>query len=154
MSAAATPYAVTSARASVPPTGSTTPAHPPPLSATAPAPPAPSAFDVLPDLHKLLKRILETSAQPPAATPTPVQPSADGPLEIQHVATAANDIRLKIQKARRAVMSLPDIDRSLEDQEDEIGDLEARIAQLKASLKELGQPAPAGDRDGDQSMTG
>ncbi|USP73265.1 hypothetical protein yc1106_00539 [Curvularia clavata] len=154
MSAAATPYAATSARASVPPAGSTTPAHPPPPSATAPAPPAPSAFDVLPDLHKLLKRILETSAQPPAATPTPAQPSADGPLEIQHVATAANDIRLKIQKARRAVMLLPDIDRSLEDQEDEIEDLEARIAQLKASLKELGQPTPAEDRGGDQGMTG
>ena len=110
---------------------------------------------MLPDLHKLLKRILETSAQPPAATPTPAQLSADGPLEIQHVATAANDIRLKIQKARRAVTSLPDIDRTLEDQEDEIEDLEARIAQLKASLKELGQPAAqAEDGDGDQSMTG
>ena len=47
----------------LPPAGSTTPAHPPPLSATTPAPPAPSAFDVLPDLHKLLKRILEHSLQ-------------------------------------------------------------------------------------------
>tara|TARA_R110002003_G_scaffold1389_3_gene22949 strand:+ start:8840 stop:9166 length:327 start_codon:yes stop_codon:yes gene_type:complete len=108
---------------------------------------------VLPNLHKLLKRLLETSAQPPAATPTPSQLSADGPLEIQNVATAANDIRLKIQKARRAVLALPDVDRTCEDQEEEIEDLEASIARLKASLRELGRPV-ADAEDGDHSMTG
>lgn len=52
-------------------------------------------------------------------------------------------------------MSLPDIDRSLQDQQDEIEDLEARIAQLRASLRELGQSAaPVEDGDGDQSMAG
>ena len=120
-----------------------------------PALPAPSTFDILPDLHKLLKRILEAPSQPPAATPTPAQLSAEGPLEIQHVATAANDIRLKIQQARRAAMTLPDIDRTCEDQEDEIEDLETRIERLKASLAELSRPATQtehGDRD--QSMTG
>jgi hypothetical protein len=50
-------------------------------------------------------------------------------------------------------MALPDVDRSCEDQEEEIEDLEARIAILKSSLKELGRPA-AGPEDGDQSMTG
>ncbi|KAF1946721.1 hypothetical protein EJ02DRAFT_335911 [Clathrospora elynae] len=154
MSAAATPYAP----ASVPPTGSATPALPalPALSTpTTPSLPPPSTFDVLPDLHKLLKRLLETPAHPPAATPTPAQIPAEGPLEMQHVATAANDIRLKIQKARRAVMTLPDIDRTCEDQEDELEDLETRIARLKASLRELGRPAvQAEDGDGDESMTG
>ena len=117
MSAAATPYAPASARASVAPTGSQTPALP--------------------------------------APPPPAQLAVEGPLEIQHVATAANDIRLKIQKARRAVTALPDMDRTCEDQEDEIEDLEARIARLKASLNELGRPvAQAEDADGDQSMTG
>jgi hypothetical protein len=155
MSGAATPYAPASARASVAPTGPATPALPPAPASTTPALPAPSTFDILPDLHKLLKRILEAPSQPPAATPTPAQLSAEGPLEIQHVATAANDIRLKIQKARRAVMALADIDRTCEDQEEEIEDLEARIARLKASLAELGRPtAQAEDRDGDQSMTG
>ncbi|KAH7378757.1 RNA polymerase II transcription mediator complex subunit 9-domain-containing protein [Pyrenochaeta sp. MPI-SDFR-AT-0127] len=153
MSAAPTPHAPASARASLPPTGSATPALPAPAP-TVPGIPPPSTFDVLPDLHKLLKRLLETSAQPPAATPTPGQPAADGPLEIQHVATAANDVRLKIQKARRAVMALPDIDRTCEDQEDEIEDLEARIARSKASLRELGRPAlEAEPEDGDQSHT-
>ncbi|CAE7175878.1 hypothetical protein CFE70_005406 [Pyrenophora teres f. teres 0-1] len=155
MSGAATPYATASARASVAPTGAATPAPPPPPTATTPTLPPPSTFDILPDLHKLLKRILETPSHPPASTPTPAQLSAEGPLEIQHVATAANDIRLKIQKARRAVTSLPGIDRTCEDQEEEIEDLEMRIARLKASLRELGQPtAQAEDGDGDQSMTG
>ncbi|CAO2656114.1 Nn.00g049170.m01.CDS01 [Neocucurbitaria sp. VM-36] len=154
MSGAATPHAPTSARASLPPTGSATPALPPPAPTT-PGLPPPSTFDVLPDLHKLLKRLLETSAQPPAATPSSAQPPADGPLDIQHVASAANDIRLKIQKARRAVLALPDIDRTCEDQEDEIEDLEARIARLKASLRELGRPSTEPEEgDGDQSMTG
>lgn len=51
--------------------------------------------------------------------------------------------------------TLPGIDRTCEDQEDEIEDLEMRIARLKASLRGLGQPtAQAEDGDGDQSMTG
>jgi hypothetical protein len=155
MSRVATPYAPASARASVAPTGSATPALPSASTTTTPALPAPSTFDILPDLHNLLKRIIEAPSQPPAATPTPAQLSAEGPLEIQHVATATNDIRLKIQKARRAVLTLPDIDRTCEDQGEEIEDLETRIARLKASLAELGRPiVQAEDGDGDQSMTG
>jgi hypothetical protein len=152
MSSAPTPHAPASARASQPPTGAPTPALPV-AAPTTPGIPPPSTFDILPDLHKLLKRLLETSTQPPAATPTPAQLSADGPLEIQHVAAAANDIRLKIQKARRAVMALPDVERTCEDQEEEIDDLEARIARLRASLTELGRPV-ADAEDGDQSMMG
>ena len=154
MSGTATPHAPASTRASLPPTGSATPALPAPIPATPDLPP-PSTFDILPDLHKLLKRLLETSAQLPAATPTPTQPTADSPLEIQHVATAANEIRLKLQKARRAVMAAPDMDRTCEDQVDEIEDLEARIARLKASLRELGRsPVEVEVEDEDQSMTG
>ncbi|KAF2849276.1 hypothetical protein T440DRAFT_399266 [Plenodomus tracheiphilus IPT5] len=156
MSGAATPYAPASARASLPPTGSATPALPLPAAAP-PSLPPPSTFDVLPDLHRLLRRLLEPPGQPPGATPSPAQASADGPLDIQHIATAANDIRLKIQKARRAVLSLPGVDRTCQDQEDEIHDLEARIASLKASLSELGRSSPQaehGDGDEDQSMTG
>ncbi|KAJ4984088.1 hypothetical protein SVAN01_10444 [Stagonosporopsis vannaccii] len=146
MSGAATPHAPASARASLPPTGSATPA----LQAPAPASPGlppPTAFDILPDLHQLLKRLLDT-----APTSAPSQSAADGPLEIQHVATAATDVRLKIQKAQRAVMALPEIDRTCEDQEEEIEDLEARIVRLKASLRELGRPTETTD-DGDQRRT-
>lgn len=50
-------------------------------------------------------------------------------------------------------MAVPEIDRTCEDQEEEIEDLEARIARLKASLRELGRSTDAAD-DGDQRMTG
>ncbi len=150
MSGAATPHAPASARASLPPTGSATPALQVAAGAAASSSglPPPTAFDILPDLHSLLKRLLDT-----APTPAPSQSAADSPLEIQHVATAATDIRLKAQRAQRAVMALPEIDRTCEDQEEEIEDLEARIARLKASLRELGRPTETAE-DGDQRMTG
>jgi len=148
MSGAATPHAPASARASLPPTGLATPALQAPASAS-PGLPPPTTFDILPDLHKLLKRIIDA---PPADTSSQ-SAAADGPLEIQHVATAATDIRLKISRAQRAVMSLPEIDRTCEDQEEEIEDLAARIARLKASLRELGRPAETTE-DRDTRMTG
>lgn len=150
MSGPATPHVPASAAASLPPTGSATPALPP--QPIAPALPYPATFDVLPDLHKLLSRLINTSAQPPAHTPTPNEPSGDGPLEIQHLATAATALKLKISKARRAVMALPDMDRTCEDQQEEIEYLEARIARQKAALQGLGQPEA--EADGDHSMTG
>ncbi|KAJ4338005.1 hypothetical protein N0V95_008178 [Ascochyta clinopodiicola] len=149
MSGAATPHAPASARASLPPTGAATPAVQAPASAS-PGLPPPTTFDILPDLHKLLKRLLDTA---PAPAPTQTSAGADGPLDIQHVATAATDIRLKMQRAQRAVMALPELDRTCEDQEEEIEDLEARIARLKASLRELGRPTDTAE-DRDQRMTG
>jgi hypothetical protein len=49
-------------------------------------------------------------------------------------------------------MALPDIDRSCEDQQDEIEYLEARIASQKAALQGLGRLAV--EENGDHSMTG
>jgi hypothetical protein len=142
MSSAATPSI---------PIGSMTPAAP--SQPAVPGLPPPSTFDILPDLHKILSRLIAASTQPAAATPTPGQVSADGPLEIQQVAAAATEVKLKLQRARTAVMALPEIDRTCEDQQEEIEYLEGRISRLKASLQQLGQPSPeAGDDD--QSMTG
>lgn len=135
----------------MPQTGSATPALPP--QPTTPGLPPPSTFDILPELHEILSRLISTSAQPPAPTPTPGQPPADGPLEIQQVAAAATKVKLKLQAARKAVMALPDIDRTCEDQQEEIEYLETRIAKLKASLHQLGQSVQE-EGDGDQSMTG
>ncbi|CAI6338912.1 unnamed protein product [Periconia digitata] len=161
MSAAPTPHASMSAAASFPATGPVTPALPPQPST--PDLPPPSTFDVLPDLHKILSRLLQASSQPPPATgtaptPTPSQPPADGPLEIEQVASATAEVKLKLQRAQKAVMALPGIDRTCEDQEDEIAHLEARIEKLRASLRRLGQPTTLEpelpEQDVDQSMTG
>ncbi|KAF1973435.1 hypothetical protein BU23DRAFT_426709, partial [Bimuria novae-zelandiae CBS 107.79] len=138
MSGTATPHAPPSARASAAPTGTATPAQAP--QPAVPALPPPSTFDIQPDLHRILSRLISTSAQPPGAAPTPGQSSADGPLDIQQVTTAATEVKLKLQKARKTVMAMLDIDRSIEDQQDEIEFLETRIAKLKAALQELADP--------------
>lgn len=152
MSAPVTPHAPLSARASMPPTGSATPALVPQPSAS-PLPP-PATFDFLPDLHRLLNRLLAASSQGPAPTSTPgLSVDEDGPLELKNLASEAQKLRNKIQRAQRAVLALPDIDRTIEDQEDEIQDLEARIAGLKSALQRLGQ-SPKDAEDEDTSMTG
>jgi hypothetical protein len=69
------------------------------------------------------------------------------------VAGATTEVKLKLQRARTAVMALADIDRTCEDQQDEIEYREARIEKLKAALQQLGQPVRDAE-DGDQSMTG
>jgi len=51
------------------------------------------------------------------------------------------------------VLALPEMDRTCEDQQDELEDLEARIAGLKAALSELGRPTSQAEHDhgdGDQ----
>lgn len=156
MSAAPTPHMPVSATASFPATGAATPALPPQPST--PSLPPPSAFDVLPDLHKILSRLLQASpaAPNPGGAATPGQPQADGPLEIEQVSSATAEVKVKLHRAQKAVMALPDIDRTLEDQQDEIAYLEERIETLRASLRRLGQPTgqPEEQEDGDQSMTG
>jgi hypothetical protein len=72
---------------------------------------------------------------------------------MDQVASATAEVKIKLQRARTAVMALPDIDRTCEDQQDEIEYLEARIAKLKASLMRLGQPIREAE-DRDHSMTG
>lgn len=73
---------------------------------------------------------------------------------MKNLASEAQKLRNKIQRAQRAVMALPDIDRTIEDQEDEIQDLEARIVGLKAALQGLGQPAKPAENEDTNSTSG
>lgn len=110
--------------------------------------PPPADFDFLPDLHRLLTRLTAPPSLP-AATPSQQTNDKDGPLEIQQLTAEANAIRRKILLARDKVMPLPDMDRTIEDQDEEIKHLEARITRLKTMLQALGQ----GQAE-DTSMTG
>jgi hypothetical protein len=148
MSGAPTPHASVPGAASFSATGGATPA-PPPAPAT-PGLPPPSTFDFIPDLLKILNRLIPAATQSTASGTS--QAPAEDSLEIQQVAAATTEVKLKLQRARTAVMALPDIDRTCEDQRDEIEYREARIEKLKASLQQLGQPAR--DAEADQSMTG
>ena len=62
-----------------------------------------------------------------------------GHLDIQQLGPEANGIKVRIQKARAAVRGLPDVSKSLQEQEEDIKLLEARIAKMREMLKGLGK---------------
>lgn len=70
-----------------------------------------------------------------------------GHLDIQQLGPEANGIKVRIQKARAVVKALPDVSKSLQDQEEDIKLLEARIAKMREMLRGLGKMA-----DGDVEM--
>ncbi|MCJ1465214.1 hypothetical protein MMC07_003830 [Pseudocyphellaria aurata] len=119
------------------------------ISQTTPHPPLPppSTFDILPPLHALLSRLLlpaasgPTTASPlPASSPHPTN-AATTPLSPKDLSTASSAVKIRIQKARVAVQRLPDINRSVQDQEREIRELEEEVSRLKGVLAALGENA-------------
>lgn len=61
------------------------------------------------------------------------------PLEAKDLFTAASAIRIRIQKARTVVESLPDVQRTVAEQQQEIDELQNRIASLRAVLVDFGK---------------
>jgi RNA polymerase II transcription mediator complex subunit 9 len=107
--------------------------------------PPPNTFDFIPPLHALLSRLLLPSAGiahgdgTAGAGEDAAALSGPGHLDIQQLGAASSGIKVKIQKARNAVKDMPDVDRSIEDQEEEIEALEERIAKMRAMLGNLGK---------------
>lgn len=92
----------------------------------------------------------EPQTGPPSAAPGPASvaagivalgPNAPAPLDVKDLPTEASSIKIRIQKAQTVVEGLPDINRSVEEQEDEIAELETRIAKLKSAISEFGKRA-------------
>ncbi|KAL4818048.1 RNA polymerase II transcription mediator complex subunit 9-domain-containing protein [Aspergillus spinulosporus] len=87
----------------------------------------------------------------------PVSPSAPGtstaaeiavlgsnllpPLDVKNLPTEVSSIKIRIQKAQAVVEGLPDVDRSVAEQEKEIQDLEDKIARLKSVIFDFGKKA-------------
>jgi hypothetical protein len=110
----------------------------------------PDALDVLSELGHILTRLRtlptttssSTSAQ---ATPTPtalVSASASskktGELTLKEIPVATDVLKHRFQRARHIIKTtLPDLDRSIPDQETEIRALEARIARQRDTLLKL-----------------
>lgn len=125
---------------------------PAPPTHTLSAPPLPPAdtFDFLPQLYALLRRLQQPSGiEPPPAQDGSanaqgesslerVKSSEEGKLDISNLDTAASSIRLKIQKAKQIVANMPDVERTVEEQEEEIAELEVRVERQRAMLKRLG----------------
>jgi hypothetical protein len=106
------------------------------------------AIDVLPVLSSLLSRLqvpqnqtgASTAGSPPGPTSsaTPSQlVSSTGPLTIKDIPAATDGLKHRLQKARVAVKELPDLNRSLKEQEEEIRELEDKITRQREVLKSL-----------------
>ncbi|OOQ81644.1 hypothetical protein PEBR_42206 [Penicillium brasilianum] len=63
------------------------------------------------------------------------------PLDVKDLPTATSSVRIRIQKARAVVEALPDVDRSVEEQQEEITELEDRISRLRSVISDFGSRA-------------
>ncbi|KAK2873773.1 hypothetical protein FQN49_002077 [Arthroderma sp. PD_2] len=116
----------------------------------APRFPSPQTFDVLPPLHALLARLLSNQSSS-FATGQPgesglsqsTEPTPGGgigsldSLDPKSLLTGASAVKIRIQKARNAVEEMPDIDRTIAEQEEEIQQLEKKIEKLKGVLSDF-----------------
>jgi len=118
----------------------TTTATTPPTVPTIP----PQTFDILPALHELLSRIdhtstdLLTSPTDDADTSTYLNRK---PLEPKDLPKEVLEIKARIRRALRELEKLPDMERSVEEQEEEIGELEDKTRRQKEMLRRLGRVA-------------
>ena len=104
-------------------------------------------FDFLPMLHALLSRLVpDTPGLPQPNQADDATATGVGHLEIQQLGPAASGIKIKIQKARAALKTLPDADRAVEDQQEDIRLLEERIAKMRDMLSRFAS-TPDGDID-------
>lgn len=119
--------------------------------------PPPQIFDVLPALHELLARIDRAPADSQQQIGSPDDSSKTGddigahypdqaPFEPKELPTEVLVIKAKIRKALREVEKLPDMDWSVEEQEEEIVELEERIERQKAMLKRFAEMGRASGR--------
>lgn len=105
--------------------------------------PPPQAFDILPPLHELLARIDHTPNDPiqvaAASGEDDTVSYADlQPLEPKDLPNEVIVIKGKIRKALRELEKLPDMDRTVEEQEEEIKMLEEKAEKQREVLKRLG----------------
>ncbi|EAW09516.1 RNA polymerase II mediator complex middle subunit MED9 [Aspergillus clavatus NRRL 1] len=138
--------------------------------------PSPQTFDIIPPLHGLLKRLLspQTAGEGPRAAggaTGETGPSGSGPsqgvqqpshhpsmgngglpLSTKELPTEASAIKIRIQKAHAVVEGLPDIHRSVAEQEREIAELEDRISKLKSVVSDFGRRADVGVPELHRSM--
>lgn len=108
-----------------------------PTHADIPPFPSPQTFDILPEIYAVIARLQLASHSPnELSTAHPTEALAPKDLPVATV-----PIKLKIQKARAAVQALPDVGRTVEEQEREIQSLERRNESLRIRVDELARLA-------------
>ncbi|CAL3971780.1 hypothetical protein PZA11_005068 [Diplocarpon coronariae] len=118
---------------------------PPPSLMNLPEGLTPDSIDTLTILSSILARLqtpsgtsnltASTAGSPPAATPA--QLSTEGPLTTKDIPAATDGLKHNLQKARVLVKDLPDVERSIKEQEAEIRGLEEKIRAQKGILEQL-----------------
>jgi septal ring factor EnvC (AmiA/AmiB activator) len=112
------------------------------------------SVDTLPVLSVVLSRLQNLSAPvtAPSASPPPPSPSqaanGTGPLTIKDIPAATDQLKHKLQRARAQAKELPDIERSIAEQQEEIRQLEERIAKQRDVLETLRQAGAAASSGG------
>lgn len=127
----------------------------------------PDSIDVPSELTQILSRVRysdknsqqqQQQQQAPSAGGA-ADPAAAAPIPIKDLPAAIDPLKHKIQRARAAVHALPDVRRTIPEQEAEAAALRARIERQHAALLQLKEfglrfAAENGDRDRDVEMTG
>lgn len=124
------------------------PSHPLELPSTL----SPDALDILTELTGILTRLrtaIQTSGSTggitgstpagtgPVATPNALGASPSAPLSLKDVPAQTDALKHKVQRARAQMRTLPDMDRSTAEQEEEIRELEDRIRMQREVLDRL-----------------
>ncbi|KAJ5773597.1 Mediator complex subunit Med9 [Penicillium paradoxum] len=72
---------------------------------------------------------------------TVLDPSPHPPLDVKNLPTETSSVRIRIQKARTVVEALPDVQRSVSEQQREIAELEERVRRLRLVISDFGTRA-------------
>jgi RNA polymerase II transcription mediator complex subunit 9 len=105
--------------------------------------PSPQTFDILPEIDALVSRL----HLPTSTTTDPITSQPINSLSLKDLPTTIVPIKLKIQKARAAVQALPDVGRTVEEQQREIRALEKRNESLRKRVQELAELAGQARRE-------
>ncbi|KAM5351826.1 hypothetical protein ACJ41O_004549 [Fusarium nematophilum] len=113
---------------------------------------SPDTLDALSELSLVLARV-RAGIQSSAGITTEPAPGTTGhnapggpTLSFKDVPGATDGLKHKLQRARSQVRELPDMNRSIEEQAEEIRDLEARIETQRALLQRLRDEASGKER--------
>ncbi|KAK7423172.1 hypothetical protein QQZ08_009168 [Neonectria magnoliae] len=112
---------------------------------------SPDTLDALTELSVVLAKV-RAGIQSSSGITTEPAPGAGPTLSFKEVPNATDGLKHKLQRARAQVRALPDMDRTIAEQSEEIKDLESRIEMQRALLQRLRDEAAA--REGREEGAG
>ncbi|CRK41458.1 hypothetical protein BN1708_001795, partial [Verticillium longisporum] len=125
---------------------------------------SPDALDTLTELTTILTRLRAAvhASNPSAnaggitgATPNPLgaSPGGTNAMTLRELSTQTDALKHKLQRARTQLKSLPDMERDIEEQEDEVRQVEERIRVQREMLERLRERGVQFGKDGEKMET-